>query len=103
MNTELREYAYKARGIAWDTCHKIYVLMDNEQVKAMRGYGYGNANNPDSLITDSEMRPDEFYEQLESWYEKSCGLRFIQALSTGEQGEPVFYDIISQFDGEYAL
>ena len=27
------------KGIAWDNCHKIYILMDCEQVDLMRGYG----------------------------------------------------------------
>ena len=26
----------EAKAIAWDTCHKIYVLMDDEQVQKMR-------------------------------------------------------------------
>jgi hypothetical protein len=103
INTELREYSYTSKGIAWDTCHKIYVLMDSKQVEIMRGYGYGNENDPDSLITSDQMNPTELYEKVESWYENSCGLRFIQAVSTGEQGEPVFYDIVAQFEGEYAL
>ena len=36
---ELREYLSTAAGIAWDGCHKIYVLMDNEQIEQMRGFG----------------------------------------------------------------
>jgi hypothetical protein len=65
-----------AKAIAWDTCHKIYLLMDDEQVELMRGYGY------DSLITSAEADPYAMFEILKNWYDDSCGLRFIQAVST---------------------
>ena len=70
------ERVSEAKAIAWDTCHKIYVLMDNEQVELMREYGY------DPLITKEEMKPEEMLSTLEKWYEDSCGLRFIQAVNT---------------------
>ena len=39
-NLELvKERVSEAKAIAWDTCHKIYILMDSEQVDLMRGYG----------------------------------------------------------------
>jgi len=94
----VREYTDEAKGIAFDTCHKIYILMDENQVDIMRGYGYGNENDPDSLITSNQMNPAELATIVVTWFQRSCGLRFIQALSTGEQGEPVFEDIIGQFD-----
>ena len=70
------ERVSEAKAIAWDTCHKIYVLMDNEQVELMREYGY------DPLITKEEMKPEEMLSTLEKWYEDSCGLRFVEAVST---------------------
>jgi hypothetical protein len=76
-NLELvRERVSEAKAIAWDTCHKIYVLMDDEQVEVMRGYEY------DPLITKEEMTSEEMLLTLEKWYEGSCGLRFIQAVNT---------------------
>ena len=66
----------EAKAIAWDTCHKIYVLMDNEQVELMREYGY------DPLITKEEMKPEEMLLTLQKWYEDSCSLRFIEAVNT---------------------
>ena len=66
----------EAKAIAWDTCHKIYLLMDDEQVELMRGYEY------DPLITKEEMTSEEMLSTLEKWYEGSCGLRFIEAVST---------------------
>jgi len=76
-NLELvKERVSEAKAIAWDTCHKIYVLMDDEQVEVMRGYEY------DPLITKEEMTSEEMLSTLEKWYEDSCGLRFIQAVNT---------------------
>ena len=92
------EYTANARGIAWDTCHKIYVLMDEEQVEVMRGYGYGNENDPDSLITWKEMTANMMSEEVISWYKNSCGLRFIYAVSSDDSfGVGGFQEIIGQF------
>ena len=54
----LDEYTASAKAIAWDTCHKIYVLMDDEQVALMREYGY------DPLITLDEMTPEEMSAKI---------------------------------------
>lgn len=70
-----------AKAIAWDTCHKIYVLMDDEQVKSMRGYGY------DTLITVDKMTTDKMLEQIKDWYAQSCFLKFVESVSTVE-GDP---------------
>ena len=72
----------EARGIAFDTCHKIYVLMDDKQVEAMRGYGYGDENDPDSLITKDQMNNQQMLDTVKKWYEASCSLRFVQAVET---------------------
>ena len=83
-----------AKAIAWDGCHKIYVLMDDEQVELMRGYGY------DPLITDSEATPDEMLEKLTEWFEDSCGLQFIDAVKTTPNPNDGFITLIGQFDDE---
>jgi hypothetical protein len=76
-NLELiKERVSEAKAIAFDTCHKIYLLMDDEQVELMREYEY------DPLITNAEATPEQMLVTLEEWYENSCGLRFIQAVST---------------------
>jgi hypothetical protein len=81
-----------AEGIAWDTCHKIYLLMDREQVELMRGYGY------EPLITTDQMSTDEMFLLVEDWYEKSCSLRFIQAVSTNHINPNAgFESLVDQF------
>lgn len=76
FDTLVMEKVNDAKAIAFDTCHKIYILMDDEQVEKMRGYGY------DPLITSDEATPEEMLAYLEEWYLDSCSLRFIDAVST---------------------
>jgi hypothetical protein len=90
-NSELEFYLENAKGIGFDTCHKIYVLMDDEQMTLMRQYGY------DPLISSDEMSANDMYEKVVEWYEQSCGLRFVQAVSTNpEDPNEGFVDIVSQ-------
>ena len=86
------EYALEdAKGIAWDTCHKIYVLMDDEQIALMREYEY------DPLITSDEMSDGEMLNTLQDWYEQSCGLRFVSAVTTNPTDpNDGFVDLIPQ-------
>lgn len=65
-----------AKGIAFDTCHKIYVLMDDEQLAEMRRLEY------DEIRTSDELSHDEMLATLKEWFSKSCALRFIQAVET---------------------
>lgn len=80
-----------AKAIAWDTCHKIYVLMDDEQVEKMREYEY------DPLITSDEMSSIEMLDTIVGWYEDSCGLRFVQGVTTNHEDQNLGYeDLIPQ-------
>lgn len=86
---DVREYTANAKGIAFDTCHKIYVLMDDEQVELMRGYGY------DPLITSDQLDPSEMATVVMTWFKDACSLKFIQAVYSDDRE---FIDIISQFE-----
>jgi hypothetical protein len=63
-----------AEGIAFDTCHKIYVLLDDAQMAQMKEYG-----------------------KIRDWYAESCMLRFVSAVRT-VKGDPNdgFIDLIPQ-------
>ncbi len=92
---KVEEVIDEARGIAFDTCHKIYVLMDDEQVALMREYEY------DKIITSDEMSPREMLDTLKGWFEESCGLRFIEAVKTVEGDANEGFDtLIGQFEDE---
>ena len=93
FDTSVKEKVKDAKAIAFDTCHKIYILMDNEQVELMRGYGY------DPLITAEQTTPDEMLATLQEWYEDSCGLRFIEAVKTNHENPNAgFETLIGQGD-----
>jgi hypothetical protein len=76
--SKVEEYVQTAQGISFDGCHKIYVLMDDQQVKQCIEWGYGEDES--SLITD--LNPEEMLTVLKNWYESSCDLRFIEAVTT---------------------
>lgn len=82
----VKERVGDAKAIAWDTCHKIYVLMDDAQVEKMREYGYGDANDPDSLITKAQMNNQQMLDKVKEWYEQACSLRFVSAVETTAEG-----------------
>ena len=77
----VEEYVAACKGIAFDTCHKIYVLMDDAQIAKTREYEY------DPLYTTAEMSADEMLATLKHWYAESCGLKFIEAVATVD-GDP---------------
>ena len=80
-----------AKGIAFDTCHKIYVLMDDEQMDLMKEYGY------DPLISSGEMQPDQMLQVVRQWYSMSCMLRFVNAVRTNHDDPNAgFVDLIPQ-------
>ncbi len=85
-----------AKGIAFDGCHKIYVLMDDAQMAKMATYGYGE-DEGSYLLTAEKLSKAEMLDTLERWYEDSCGLRFINGVSTVD-GDPNegFVDLIAQ-------
>lgn len=87
----------EAKAITWDTCHKIYLLMDNEQVAEMRELEY------DPIITAEQMTPNEMLETIKRWFDESCALRFVSAVSTMPKGEDAnlgFETLIGQFEEE---
>jgi hypothetical protein len=92
---KIREYTADAKGIAYDTCHKIYILMDDNQVSLMREYGY------DPIITSDQMDPAEMATLAALWFSGSCALRFVNAvysdMSIGHDG---FVNVIAQFESD---
>ncbi len=73
-----------AKGICWDGCHKIYVLMDAEQVRLSESYGY------DVIVVPWPT----MLVMLREWYDASCGLRFIEAVRTVEDNPNDGFDAL---------
>jgi hypothetical protein len=69
-----------AKAIAFDGCHKIYILMDDEQVKTWTSYGYGDGTDDSKLLTVESPRVALAY--VRDWYEASCFLRFVNSVRT---------------------
>jgi hypothetical protein len=88
----------KADSIAWDGCHKIYVLMDEGQTEEMRSYGYGEDDGEDGLCLVGDQ-PESAFLRLRRWWDESCGLRFVSAVSSPGRNEN-FEQLIAQFDEE---
>lgn len=84
-----------AVSIAWDGCHKIYILLDEEQHQQMDGYGY------DPLLRLDAIGADRALALLREWYADSCALRFINTVRTN-RADPNegFTALISQFEDE---
>lgn len=83
-----RKFVEVAHSIAFDGCHKIYILMDEEQTNKMVEYDY------------QPVRTDQFSDLLlvkmiEEWWSQSCPLVFIQAVRSGPEGDE-FFDVVSQ-------
>lgn len=57
--------------IAWDTCHKIYLALDEHEADWFRKHGGYE------LVTGT---PDELLATLHRWYDASCPLRFINSV-----------------------
>lgn len=92
------DHANRALAIAWDGCHKIYLLMDETQVMEMRRRRYGKDNDGSALVTGTSKK--EMRSLVHLWYEASCGLRFIHAVATsGGDCVDDFTTLISQEDG----
>ena len=87
----------KAHSIAFDGCHKIYVLMDAQQTEQMHGYGY----DPLVKIGEDGITPSAALGRVKDWYYASCGLRFVSAVRTVEgDANDGFTDLIAQFEEE---
>lgn len=77
-----------AKGIAWDTCHKVYILMDDEQMELMREYEY------DPLLSSDDLTPKKMYSLVRKWYTESCGLRFVEAVTTNTEDSNEGFEVL---------
>lgn len=62
---------YEARTFVYDGCHKLYLICDDDDRELAKEYGYLGEDEDQKEIPISE---------LESYYIKSCPLRFIEML-----------------------
>ena len=85
----LEDVVNEADGIAWDGCHKIYIMMDEQQTQQMIDYEY------DYLIKAKDSNPYDMFETVRDWYDKSCALKFIDVTETSDD-DTDFYPLVAQ-------
>lgn len=88
-----------ARGIAWDGCHKIYVLMDDRQVAEMRSYGYGEDDDGSKLVGPAHHEWPLRLDIVQNWYDSSCPLKFVNSVKSPGRNED-FVGLIEQGEDE---
>ena len=71
----MQEAVEQASAMHFDGCHKIYLSMDEATVDQMVEYGY-------------TVEPADF-DTLKEWFDGSCWLRFIEAISNKNDFESV--------------
>lgn len=82
----------KSEAIAWDGCHKVYLLMDELQVHQFNEIGA-------YLITPTrDLRPNQWDEFIIDLWDKSCGLRFMDMISTDQYDRDQFVTLVPQSD-----
>jgi hypothetical protein len=99
MNTKIEELFHDvelatwfAKCIAWDGCHKIYLAMDETEEKFFVDY-----YQPHVVYGD----PKTLMQTIREWWDASCSLRFISAVSHNEEDPNAgFVSLISQFADE---
>jgi hypothetical protein len=81
--------------VAFDGCHKIYLAMDEEQADWFRT-NYNGTNCTDRTFTGT---PEEMFATLKVWWDESCGLKFINAVTTDHENPNAGYtSLIGQGD-----
>lgn len=81
--------------IAFDGCHKIYLAMDEKEANWFRE----NYNGRSCTDRTFEGTPEEMLNLLVTWWDKSCGLKFISAVTTNHDDPNAgFVSLIGQGD-----
>lgn len=86
--TKVKNYINRANAIAFDDCHKIYILMNIEQTEQMYNYGY------EDIFKINDNNKEQAYALLREWYYGACSLRFVEAVE--DINENKFETLIEQ-------
>lgn len=77
----------KARLVAWDGCHKIYLAMDEIEAGYFR-------DNFEHIFEGSAAA---MCDKVKEWWDASCFLRFVTAVTNNEENPNAgFVSIIKQ-------
>lgn len=88
---DVRDAIFGAHLVAWDGCHKIYLAMDATEADWFRAEYRHVCSAP----------ADEMLAVVGEWWEDSCSLRFVEAVSHNEDDRNAgFVTLIAQFADE---
>lgn len=91
LSEKVEPYTYDALLAAFDGCHKIYLAMDEEEAKWFQ-------ENYEITFVGT---PEELLATVMGWYEGSCFLRFVSAVSHNpDNPNDGFVSVIDQFEDE---
>ena len=86
-------------GVAFDGCHKVFILMDKAQMEKMREYGYGDKTDFEKgdsrLVWADDTKRSEMFDLVKQWYRESCMLKFVQSVATGDPDDE-YGNLVSQ-------
>lgn len=87
----------RPKAVAWDGCHKVYLLMDEAGVKWMKKNGFGQSDG-DSVLwrVRSNTGITRIVDEASSMYAASCALSFVSAIYNDGEGNNDYVDVIDQ-------
>lgn len=97
----LRTALEDAKALAWDGCHKIYVILDDGALAQMTEYGYGDDDSYLVKVGKSAASRRHALQTLHRWWSWSCSMRFITTVHDSPTDPNKGYlSVIDQF-GEW--
>lgn len=93
----VKDFLPKAKLIAFDGCHKIYLAMDDIEAQWFFE-NYGNPVPPQNSVVLQGNDTEFLLATLKRWYDESCALRLISAVYHNEEDPNAgFCRLIAQF------
>lgn len=87
---EIEEAITGSDSIAFDGCHKIYIMKDKTGTQQMQEYEYEHVvpiENVGSAVAT-----------VLGWYNDSCGLKFINLVTDAGKENEDYHNVIGQFE-----
>lgn len=87
---EIEAAVFGSDSIAFDGCHKIYIMRDSIGTQQMQEYEYEHVVPIENV--------SEAVAKVVGWYEDSCGLKFINLVTDAGKENEDYYSVIAQFE-----
>ena len=87
---EIEAAVFGSDSIAFDGCHKIYIMRDSIGTQQMQEYEYEHVVPIENV--------SEAVAKVVGWYEDSCGLKFINLVTDAGKDNEDYHSVIGQFE-----